>query len=76
MSYGCPSQVDFEDPKIKVAVDFARKVMQTDLSVAQEDMDLLKMHFKDSEIAELTAFIAFGMGYARFGAVLSVDAPI
>jgi alkylhydroperoxidase family enzyme len=74
MSFGCPSH-KIEDPKIKAAVDFARKVSQTNFPISKEDIDELKKHFKDDEIAELCAFIAFGTGYARFGASLSVDAP-
>jgi len=74
MSYGCPSQ-NIQDPKTKVAVNFAKKMMQTHLPISKEDVEQLKKHFKDSEIAELCAFISFGTGYARFGASLSVDVP-
>ncbi|PCI94535.1 alkylhydroperoxidase [Candidatus Aerophobetes bacterium] len=74
MSHGCPSQM-INDPKTKAAVDFARKMTQTQLPTAKEDVDQLKIYFKDNEIAELCAFIAFGTGYARFGASLSVDVP-
>jgi alkylhydroperoxidase family enzyme len=74
MSHGCPSQM-IKDPKTKAAVDFARKMTQTQLPIAKEDVDKLKIFFKDNEIAELCAFIAFGTGYARFGASLSVDVP-
>ncbi|MBM3198465.1 MAG: carboxymuconolactone decarboxylase family protein [Chlamydiae bacterium] len=73
MSYGCPSPV-INDQKTKAAVGFARKMAQTNFPILREDIDQLKAHFKDSEIAELCAFIAFGTGYARFGASLSVDA--
>ena len=72
MSLGCPSP-NIQDPKIKTAVEFARKVAQTILPISEEDIEKLKTHFSDKEIAELCAFIAFGTGYARFGAVLSVD---
>ena len=74
MSFGCPSPL-IKDPKTKVAVDFTRKMAQIHLPISKEDIDKLKIHFKDSEIAELCAFIAFGTGYARFGASLSVDVP-
>ncbi len=74
MSYGCPSQ-NIIDPKTKAAVTFAKKMMQTHLIISKEDIDQLKKYFKDSEIAELCAFIGFGTGYARFGASLSVDGP-
>lgn len=73
MSYGCPSHI-VEDPKTKAAVDFARKMSQTHLKVSKEDIENLKTHFKEGEVAELCAFIAFGTGYARFGAALSVEA--
>jgi len=75
MSFGCPSQC-IEDPKTKVAVDFARKMAQTGIPISKEDIDKLKKYFSDREIAELCAFIAFGTGYARFGASLSVDVTI
>lgn len=74
MSYGCPTQI-ITDPKTMVAVDFTRKMTQTSLHISKEDIEKLKPHFKDSEIAELCAFISFGTGYARFGASLSVDTP-
>jgi hypothetical protein len=64
-----------KDPKTKVAVDFARKMTQTQLPITKEDVDQLKVYFKDNEIAELCAFVGFGTGYARFGASLSVDVP-
>ena len=72
MSHGCPSQI-IQDPKINAAVEFARKMTQTALPISKEDIEKLKKHFSDKEIAELSAFIAFGTGYARFGAALSVD---
>ncbi|MDP1608465.1 MAG: hypothetical protein Q8L98_04020 [Chlamydiales bacterium] len=72
MSFGCPSQI-IQDPKTRAAVDFARKMAQTTLTISKEDIDRLKEHFNDKKIAELCAFVAFGTGYARFGAALSVD---
>ncbi|MFI5333776.1 MAG: carboxymuconolactone decarboxylase family protein [Chlamydiales bacterium] len=72
MSFGCPSQI-LQDSKSKAAVDFARKMAQTTLPISKEDIEMLKKHFSEKEIAELCAFIAFGTGYARFGAALSVD---
>ncbi len=72
MSHGCPAPI-IEDPKTKTAVDFARKMAQTHLPISKEDIAKLKKHFSDKEIAELCAFIAFGTGYARFGASLGVD---
>lgn len=75
MSHGCPTQ-NIEDKKTKVAVDFARKMAQVQLPVSREDIEKLKEYFSDKEIAELCAFIAFGTGYARFGASLGVDVVI
>ena len=72
MFYGCPAQI-ITDIKTKTAVDFAKKMAQTQLPVTKDDVDQLKEHFSDQEIAELCAFIAFGTGYARFGAALNVD---
>jgi alkylhydroperoxidase family enzyme len=74
MSFGCPSQM-IKDPKTKAAVDFARKMAQTQLPISKEDIEGLKKYFSDRKIAELCAFIAFGIGYARFGASLCVDIP-
>ena len=74
MSFGCPSPL-IEDPKTSAAVAFAKKMTQTQLPISKEDVDKLKVYFNDPEIAELCAFIAFGTGYARFGAALSVDVP-
>lgn len=75
MSHGCPSQI-IEDKKTKAAVDFARKMAQTQSPVSKEDIEKLKKYFTDKQIAELCAFIGFGMGYARFGASLGVDVAI
>lgn len=72
MSFGCPTQ-NIQDPKIKVAVDFAKKMTQTTLPISKEDIEKLKQYFSDKEVAELCAFTAFGTGYARFGAALAVD---
>jgi len=72
MSFGCPSPI-IQDLKTKAAVDFARKMAQTTVTISKEDIESLKKHFSDNEIAELCAFISFGTGYARFGAALSVD---
>lgn len=74
MSHGCPSPV-IEDKKTKVAVDFARRMSQTQIPIFREDVDKLREYFSEKEIAELCAFIAFGSGYARFGAALDVDVP-
>lgn len=75
MSHGCPTQ-NIEDKKTKIAVDFARKMAQVQVPVSKEDIEKLKEYFSDKEIAELCAFIAFGTGYARFGASLGVDVAI
>lgn len=75
MSHGCPTQV-IEDVKTKEAVDFAKKVMQTQRQITEQDIAVLKEHFSDREIAELSAFICYGIGLARFGAVLNVDVSI
>ncbi len=72
MSHGCPTPL-ITDIKTKAAVDFAKKMAQTQLPVTKQDVDQLKEYFSDHEIAELCAFIAFGTGYARFGASLNVD---
>jgi alkylhydroperoxidase family enzyme len=72
MSYGCPTPV-ITDRKTKAAVDFAKKMAQTHLPVTEQDIEQLKEFFDDNEVAELCAFIAFGTGYARFGASLNVD---
>ena len=75
MSHGCPSPI-IEDEKTKAAVDFARKMAQTNLTISKEDIGKLKQYFSDNQIAELCAFIGFGTGYARFGASLGVDVRI
>ncbi len=75
MSHGCPAAV-ITDKKTKAAVDFARKVSQTQLPVTKEDVEHLREYFNDKEIAELSAFVSFGTGYARFGAALIVDAAL
>lgn len=75
MSHGCPTPV-IEDPKTKTAVDFSRKVVQTDRPIAEQDIAPLKAFFNDKEIAELCAFICYGIGLARFGAVLKVDVAL
>ena len=75
MSHGCPNQL-IDDIKIKTAVDFAKKVVQTQKQITGQDLELLKEHFNDKEISELCAFICYGIGLARFGVVLNVDVSI
>lgn len=75
MSHGCPTQY-IEDEKTKMAVDFAKKVVQTQRQITQSDIDLLKDHFSEKEISELSSFICYGIGLARFGTVLNVDVSI
>ena len=75
MSHGCPTQF-IEDIKTKVAVDFAKKVVQTQQQIKEEDLAPLRAHFSEKEIAELCAFVCYGIGLARFGAVLNVDTSI
>lgn len=72
MSHGCPAPV-ITDPKTKTAVDFAKKVARTEQQITQQDIAILKGYFTEKEIAELTAFICYGIGLARFGAALNVD---
>ncbi len=73
MSHGCPTEV-IQDPKIATAVVFARKVIQTQKQITESDIELLKNYFNDKEISELSSFICYGLGLARFGAILNVDA--
>ncbi len=73
MSHGCPAPF-IEDIQTKAAVDFAKKVAQTQRQILKTDIELLKAHFTEKEISELCAFICYGIGLARFGAVLNVDA--
>lgn len=75
MSHGCPTQV-IEDMKTLTAVEFARKVVQTQKEITEHDIAPLKGYFSEREIAELCAFICFGIGLARFGAVLNVDVSL
>lgn len=72
MSHGCPAQL-IEDVKTKTAVDFAKKVVQTQSQITELDIESLKGHFNEKEISELCAFICYGIGLARFGAILNVD---
>ena len=75
MSHGCPTPL-IEDPKTKTAVEFAKKAVQTQKAINEADIQPLKEYFNDKEIAELCAFICYGIGLARFGAILNVDASI
>ena len=71
MSHGCPTHT-IEDVKTKAAVDFARKVVEVERKITPEDIEGLREFFTEKEIAELTAFICYGIGLARFGAALNV----
>lgn len=75
MSHGCPTQI-IEDMKTKLAVDFAKKVVLTQRQITEHDIAPLKEHFSDKQIAELCAFICYGIGLARFGNALDVDVAI
>ncbi|MDN3505789.1 MAG: hypothetical protein P0S96_01000 [Simkaniaceae bacterium] len=74
-SHGCPTPV-IEDVKTKVAVDFARKVVNIQRQILGSDVELLKELFSEKEISELCSFVCYGIGLARFGAVLNVDVAI
>ena len=69
MSHGCPTQI-IEDVKTKAAVDFAKKVVQVQRQITESDIELLREHFTEKEISELSAFVCYGIGLARFGAAL------
>ncbi|MBS0653079.1 MAG: carboxymuconolactone decarboxylase family protein [Verrucomicrobia bacterium] len=75
MSHGCPTHL-IEDMKTLTAVEFARKVVQTQREITEQDIAPLKGYFSEREIAELCAFICYGIGLARFGAVLNVDVSL
>ena len=75
MSHGCPTII-IKDVKTKIAVDFAKKVCQTQQKISEQDIEPLKTHFSEKEISELCAFICYGTGLARFGNILNVDASI
>ena len=71
MSHGCPTQA-IKDRKTKTAVEFAKKIVDTQRPIASQDIAPLKEFFSEKEIAELCAFICYGIGLARFGAALNV----
>lgn len=73
MSHGCPSPL-IEDIRTQVAVSFAKKVIQTQMRITERDIELLKEHFSEKQVSELCAFICYGLGLARFGAILNVEA--
>ena len=73
MSHGCPT-ILIKDPKTKIAIDFTKKVLQLERQISEPDIALLKECFTEKEISELSAFICYGLGLARFGAILHVDA--
>jgi alkylhydroperoxidase family enzyme len=75
MSHGCPTEV-IEDVKTQAAVDFAKKVVQTYRHITPSDIEMLRQHFSEKEISELCAFVCYGIGLARFGAVLNVDVSL
>jgi alkylhydroperoxidase family enzyme len=71
-SQGSPTP-NIEDIKTKTAVDFAKKVIQTQKQITKQDIELLEKHFSEKEIAEVCAYICCIMGLGQFGAVLNVD---
>ena len=75
MSHGCPTPI-IKDIKTKIATDFAKKVVQTERKITEEEIEALKEYFSEKEIAELSAFICYGTGLARFGNILNVDISI
>jgi len=72
MSHGCPTSM-IEDDKTRAAVAFAKKVVEVQRPIVEADIEVLKAYFSEKEISELCGFICYGMGLARFGAVLNVD---
>ncbi len=74
-SHGCPAK-SIEDIKTRIAVDFAKKVIQTQKQITKQDIEPLVEHFSEKEIAELCAYICCAIGLGRFGATLNVDVSI
>ncbi len=58
----------------RVALEFAEAATRTDLSVDDELMNRLKLHFDDDAVIELTGLIAFQNLSSKFNSALDVQA--
>jgi alkylhydroperoxidase family enzyme len=71
-SLGDPQET-YEDPRLAAAVAFGKAFASNPVAVSDEDWQALSAHFNDTEISELTAWIAFMYAGEMFGAAMKLD---
>jgi hypothetical protein len=71
-SLGDP-QGSYDDPRWAAAVAYGKAFASNPVAVSDEDWQALSAHFNDTEISELTAWIAFMFAGEMFGAAMKLD---
>ncbi|TVQ17309.1 MAG: carboxymuconolactone decarboxylase family protein, partial [Spirochaetaceae bacterium] len=64
---------DLYSPRERAALDYAEAVTDRCASVGDAEVDALRAHFTDDQIAALTAWIAFQNMSAKFNAALGAE---
>ncbi|WP_047865456.1 carboxymuconolactone decarboxylase family protein [Rubrobacter aplysinae] len=72
MVKGMPAE-EHLDRRQRLAVDFARQVVEDHLAVEDQVFTDLREHFVEAEIAELCALVCFLTASQRFGALLKLQ---
>jgi alkylhydroperoxidase family enzyme len=71
-SLGAP-QESYENPRWAAAVAYGKAFASNPVSVSEEDWQALSVRFNDTEISELTAWIAFMFAGEMFGAAMKLQ---
>lgn len=64
---------DLFDSREKAALDYAETMTLSDAKVENEHIEILRKHFSDDAIVELTALVAFQNLSSKFNAALAVE---
>jgi alkylhydroperoxidase family enzyme len=71
-SLGAP-QESYENPRWAAAVAYGKAFSSNPIAVSDDDWQSLRVHFNDTEISELTSWIAFMFAGEMFGAAMKLD---
>lgn len=66
-------QESYENPRWAAAVAYGKAFSSNPIAVSDDDWQLLSVHFNDTEISELTSWIAFMFAGEMFGAAMKLQ---
>jgi alkylhydroperoxidase family enzyme len=71
-SLGDPKE-SYENPRWAAAVAYGKALASNPIAVSDDDWQALSAHFNDTEISELTSWIAFMFAGEMFGAAMKLQ---